>query len=163
MSGDERDSGERPRLSWREIDQRRDGARRAGGEPSARGPRSQADADRYLKQLDDTMFGKAKGRPGSVAGRLAQAVRDALGTPELAPACRAYLEALGVPEDGALVSAFLDSREPELVRATLGALLERAAGGALEVSSGLRAQLRMLADEPDDEIAETAEEILEHL
>jgi hypothetical protein len=109
------------------------------------------------------VFGTAAGKPGSTEGRLAQAIRDAQGTPGLGEACRAYLEALGVPEATALLAAFLDSRERELVLAALESLAERVEEGGLELSAGLRAELRMLADEADDEVAEVAEEILEKL
>lgn len=168
MSGDERDDGERPRLSWREIDQRRDRARSGAAAPrEPRGEkakeRAQAATQRYLKQLDDAMFGKAKGKPGSTQGRLAQAVLDARGTSELPTACRAYLEAQGLPDDLVLLAAFLDTRDPELIRAALTHLLGRAEQGGLEASAGLRSQLRLLADDPDDEIAETAEAILDAL
>jgi hypothetical protein len=168
MKGDEHDSDERPKLSWREIDQRRDRSRHASSEErKPRGAAAQVRAkdatQRYLKELDDSVFGQAAGKPGSTEGRLAQAIRDAQGTPGLAEACRAYLEELGVPKATALLAAFLDSRERELVLAALESLAERAEQGGLELSAGLRAELRMLADEADDELAEIAEEILEKL
>jgi phage I-like protein len=168
VKGDEHDSDERPKLSWREIDQRRDRSRHvSSGERKPRGRAAEVRAkdatQRYLKELDDTMFGQAAGKPGSTEGRLAQAIRDAQGTAGLAEACRAYLETLGVPEDTALLAAFLDSRERELVLAALESMAARAEEGGLEVSAGLRAELRMLADEADDEVAEVAEEILERL
>ena len=43
---------------------------------------------------------------------------------------------------------------------SLEEMAQRAEGGTLAPSSGLRSQLRMLADEADDEVAELAEEIL---
>lgn len=166
MSGDEHDRDERPKLSWREIDQRRDGARRGGDAPreprgeKARG-RAKAATQRYLKQLDDTLFGAARGKPDSAEVRLAEAVLDARGTPELAASCRAFRESQGIPSDPPLVAAFLDSRDRELVVPTLAQLLEKAEVGGFELSAGLRSQLRLLVDDPDDEIAETAEAILD--
>lgn len=163
---DERDSGDRPRLSWREIDQRRDRPRHASDEQRPRGPgaekRARAATQRYLKEIDRAFFAPGGSRTPEER-RLADAVREAQGTPHLAEACRAYLAALGPPQDAALLAAFLDARAPDVVRAALEALGERATSGALELTPGLRSQLRLLESEADDEIAELAEEILERL
>ena len=107
------------------------------------------------------MFSK---NPGGAEGEhLANAMRDARGTPGLADACRAYREAVGVPEDASLLSLFLDAGESELVLTGLDALRSAHSGGKLHVTSGLRTQLRLLAQGPDDDVAEAAEELLEEL
>jgi len=62
-----------------------------------------------------------------------------------------------------LISLFLDSGERELILAGFNALREGQGGAGLKVTSSLRSQLRMFAEDPDDEIAETAEELLEGL
>ena len=87
-------------------------------------------------------------------------MREARGTPGLAGACRAYRDALGLPEDLVQLSLFLDSGNPELVLAALDALRAAQAGGTLQPTSGLRTQLRMLAQDADDAVAEAAEELL---
>ena len=154
-----RDGDERPRRSWREIDQMRDrpGARRDerrphGAHAEARAQRATRD---YVKQLD-ALF--AKGPGGAEGERLAKALRDAHGTPDLAAACAAYRDAVGLPRDPALLALFLDCGERELVLGALRALHELAAAGPW--SSGLRRQLRMLVEDADDEIAEAAEAAL---
>src|SRR5690606_8625829 len=96
--GDDRD--ERPRLSWSEIDRLRDRPRARRDERTPRGPaataRARAATRQYLASIDEKLF--AKGAPGGARGaQLAAAVRAAQGTPGLADACRAYLEALGAP------------------------------------------------------------------
>ena len=160
-----RDDDERPRekLSWREIDRRRGGARPT----DERRPRNAAEQARataatkaYTKQLD-AMFVKGKG--GAEGEKLARAMRDARGTPEFAVACRAYRDAVGVPEEPAQLALFLDSGDPELVLAALAALRTAHAAGKLQASSGLRTQLRLLAQDPSDAVAEDAEALLASL
>ena len=161
---DDGDRGsERERRSWREIDRMRDGS----GGSQERGPRGAAEQARadaasreYRKQLDRSF---AKGKGGAEGQRLAKAMRDALGTPALADACRAYRDAVGPPEEVAIISLFLDCGDPELIRVGLEALRSSSEGGALELSSGLRRQLRMLAQDVNDAVADAAEEVLERI
>jgi hypothetical protein len=116
-----RDDDDRPRerLSWREIDRRRGGARqRPEDRPKSRDEiaRDSAAAKAYTKKLDN-LFVSAKG--GAAGERLTREMREARGTPALAGACRAYRDAVGIPEDPSLLSLFLDSGDPELVLAAL--------------------------------------------
>jgi hypothetical protein len=157
-----RDDDGRPRekLSWREVDRRRSGARPT----EERRPQSPADQARaaaaakaYTKQLD-AMFIKGKG--GAEGDRLARAMRDARGTPEFAGACRAYRDVVGLPEEPAQLALFLDSGDPELILPALAALGAAHAAGKLQATSGLRTQLRLLAQDPNDAVAEDAEALL---
>jgi hypothetical protein len=162
MTGD----SDRPRLSWREIDQRRDsaGPRPRPGERRARGQAAEARAveatKEYLKEIDK-MFVEGKG--GAEGEALAKAVRDAHGTPELGEACQAYCEKLGLPTEVALLSIFLDANESELVIATLEHMLDLQRATSLEATQGLKAQLRTLAQSFDDSIAGAAEDLLDGL
>jgi hypothetical protein len=129
-----------------------------------RGPgaekRSKAATEQYLRQLDG-LFSKA---PGGAAGeKLAKALRDAHGTPALAEACRAYRDGIGMPQDAALLSLFLDAGDPEIVCAALEALASAQQAGELRATSGLRTQLRLLAQDPDDGVAEASEALLARL
>jgi hypothetical protein len=156
---DDDERGERPKLSWSELDKRRDRPRSRTPDRGPRGAaaeaRSRSATKSYLAKLDDQLFAKK----GS-SGRLADAVRDALGTPGLTEACRAHLASVGPPRDAGLIAAFLDAADPTVQGAALAALAEEIAARRLTLTSGLRAQLRRLADGPDDELAERAEEIL---
>ena len=161
---DDRERGERPRLSWSELDKRRDRPRSHTNERRPRGAaaeaRSASATQSYLKKLDQQLFAKS-GKGGSTATRrAADAVRDALGTPGLDDACRAYLEAVGPPGEAPIVAAFLDARDRALHVAALDALAEAVAAKRLALTAGLRSQLRVLADGADDELAERAAEIL---
>jgi len=159
----EDDKGDRPRRSWREIDAMR-GRSRHTSSSEPRGPaakeRSRAATQHYLKQLDG-LFSKARG--GAEGERLENAVRDAFGTPAMADACRAYRDALGLPEDAGLLTLFLDARDPAILVPVLDALHAAQRSGTLRATSGLRTQLRLLLQEPDDAVAESAEELLSKL
>lgn len=165
MSRDRGDD-ERPRerRSWREIDAARDGARRpAERRPSD--PASQARAasatKQYLRDVEGTLF--AKGKAGGEADRLARNLRESHGTPGLDAACEAYRVTLGIPEDPSLLSRFLDARDPALVSQALEETLARVTARRLAPGRGLLAQLRILAQSPDDGIAERAEAVLDSL
>ncbi len=152
---------DRDKKSFSELDRLRR-ERRGSGEARRAGPvgraRLESAKKQYVKQID-AIFSKAKG--GAEGERLAQAVRDARGTPELAAACRAYRDAVGPPAGAALISCFLDAGDPEPVIAGLEALRAERAAGRIELLPGLRTQLRMLAQAPDDAVASAAEGLLE--
>lgn len=159
MSG--RDDDERPRLSWSEIDKRRDrGGRRDDRERRPRGAAAEArsrEATRsYLAKLDAALF--AKGPAGGEPH--ARAVRNAHGTPGLADACAAYLAALGPPREAALAALFLDAPHRELVLAGLAGLAALRDAGGLALGRSLRGQLRLHAEGSDDEVAQAAEDLL---
>jgi len=163
MTGDDDRPYEREKKTFSELDRkRREGGSSDDRQPRSPGARARADAaaKQYVKRLDG-MFSGAKG--GGEGEQLAKAVRDAHGTPKLAAACRAYRDALGMPEDGALLSVFLDSADSELVVAGIEALRDAKEAGTLSVTKGQRTQLRTLALDSDDSIANAAEELLEAL
>jgi hypothetical protein len=150
---------EREKKSFSELDRMRR-ERRSGGEQRPRGAADQARATQatkqYVKQIDG-IFSAGKREEQE---KLAQAMRDARGTPGLADACRAYRDAVGLPVDARHISCFLDAADRELVVDGLEALRQAHEAGDFEVTAGLRTQLRMLAEDPDDEVAERAEELI---
>ncbi len=163
MSGDDDRPYEREKKSFSELDRiRREG--RSPGDREPRGAASKARADtaakQYVKRLDGILSG---GKGDSDSEQLAKAVRDAHGTPKLAAACRAYRDALGMPEDGALLSVFLDSADAGLVVPGIEALRDAHEARTLTVTKGQKTQLRTLALGSDDAIADAAEELLEVL
>ena len=163
MNGEDDERGDRPRLSWSEQDKRRGKARSHTGERRPLGAAAEAlaakAAQSYLKKLDQQLF--AKGGAGAAVGnKLAGAVRDAVGTPALDDACRAYLAEVGAPATAPLIAAFLDARDRALRIGALAALGEAIAAGGVVLTAGLRSQLRVLAEGSDDEMAERAEAIL---
>lgn len=156
------DRDERPRLSWKEIDQRRSRPRERNADVRPRGRVAEARAKRatheYLKKLD----GMFAGDPGGAEGeKLAAAVRDAHGSDALREACGAYCRSVGDPGDPSLAALFLDVRDRDVVLAGLRGLQTAQEAGGWKPSSGLRSQLRLLAQDSDDEIAEASEDLLE--
>ena len=142
----------------------RDGSGHQTREQRPRGRAAEArekHATREAKKHLDSLFALGKG--GAEGARLAKAVREAHGTPELAEACRAYRDGVGMPEDAALLSLFLDARDRRLVVEALRVLAAGRESGGLEISRGMGTQLEILAQDSDDEIAETAEELLQSL
>jgi hypothetical protein len=163
VSDDDDRPYEREKKSFSELDRiRREGRPTDDHEPRSPGAkvRAKAEAKQYTKQLDG-MFSSGKG--GNEGAQLAKAVKDAHGTPKLAAACRAYRDALGMPEDGALLALFLDSADADLVVAGVGALLNAHEAGTLTVTKGQKTQLRTLALDSNNAIADVAEELLEAL
>ena len=88
-------------------------------------------------------------------------MRDAHGTPELPAACRAYLEEIGPPTSLELASIFLDAGEKEIGVPVLDELLRQKDAGSLELSGGLKRQIRILSEDFDDDLASRAEDLLE--
>jgi hypothetical protein len=158
LSGDDRE--DRPRLSWREIDQRRSGAHGRRDEPRGRAAKRESaqQKDLALKAADSLFSSELGGKQGET---LAKAMRDAHGSAEFGDACRAYANEIGTPTDPALLSLFLDSGDPALIVSALEALLDQKNDGSLEISSGLKSQLRILEQDRDDTVAGICEDLLE--
>jgi len=155
------DRGDGRKLSFSERDRlRREGADRRTHTPRGEKAqeRSREATSAYLHKAESKLFSKSKG--GSEQDALTKALRAAYGTSELAAACQAYRDALGMPKEAALLALFLDSRDPELIREALEVLVTE-----LDEVDGnsLKSQLRILSFHQDAQIAELAEEILEQL
>ena len=154
---------DREKLTYSELDRRRR-EKDHGYESRPRGKaaeeRSKAATGAYLKEADK-IFSSAQG--GAAGEALARAVEEAHGTPGLAEACRAYRDAHGMPADAGMLSMFLDAEDPALVAEALRALAAGHAAGSLKISRGLKSQLRVLEQSPDDDVAFEAEELLARL
>jgi hypothetical protein len=146
------------KLSYSERDRmRRDGGRR---ERPQSGRERAADEKRSKLALAaaEELFTDEKG--GQVGKALAQAVREAHGTKELPAACRAYLEKVGPPASSELASIFLDAGDKAISVPVLDALLGQKSQGKLELEGGLKRQIRLLAEDFDDDLASRAEDLL---
>lgn len=162
--GDDRDRDDREKLSWAEIDKRRDKARSSGSGSGGGHPRGRQARERAARESRDSLHEAEalfSGDPGGEEGAaLAKAVRDAHGSPELEEACRDYVASLGVPKQPELLTIFLDTGCTDLIVSALEALEELKQEGRLEVTRGLKTQLRLLAQEPDDDVAGLSEDLL---
>ena len=155
-------SDERKR-SWKEIDQMRDGSRREDRERprnAAAQERSEQATQSYLKEIDKLFTSTGR---SAEAEALVKSLRDAHGTPELPEVCRSFRDQLGMPDDTTLLSIFLDSNEPEFMVAALETLVTLLGSNEIELSKGIQSQLRVLAQDFNNDVAEIAEEILEKL
>jgi len=155
---------DREKLSFSELDRLRRERQRGDGGSRPRGPGAQARtkqaAEAYLKEAGK-LFTAAQG--GAEGDALARAVHAAHGTPELAEACRAYRDGVGMPDDASLLSLFLDADDPGIVAEAIRTLAEGHAAGGLTVSRGIKSQLRGLEQSTDDDVAYEAEELLARL
>jgi hypothetical protein len=70
------------------------------------------------------------------------------------------MAALGVPAAADLLSIMLDTGQTDLLIAALERLFALKQTGKLEISGGLKAQLRLLAQEPNDDVAGLSEDLL---
>ncbi len=150
---------DREKLSYSERDRLRQDRAKGYDTPRGRGGQQrQAQArDAALKQAESIFSAEGKGERGD---ELAKAVRAAHGTPELAEACHAFVAEVGLPKSLDLLQIFIDTSDATLMVPALEELLARKEAGELEVSSGLRSQLRILAEDPDDDIAGLSEDLL---
>jgi len=153
MAGDDR------KLSYSERDKLQ---REGGGSKGPRGGQAREverlRTDAALTQAEAIFSGEKGGEEGK---ELADAVRAAHGSPELAAACRAYIEEFGSPTSVELASIFLDAGEKELSLKVLDTLLDLKAKGFLELDGGLKRQIRILSEDFDDDLASRAEDLLE--
>ncbi len=151
------------KLSFSERDRRRRDGASSPREHRPKGvskAKEEAATKQYIKQLDG-LFSKTKG--GAEIEKLGAAIRAAHGTSGLSDACRQYREVAGYPDDAALLGMFLDSGNAELVVGGLEALQTACAAEGFKASGGLRSQIRMLAEDPNDEVAELAEALAARL
>jgi hypothetical protein len=155
-------SDERKR-SWKEIDQMRDGSRREDHDRprnAAAQERSEQATQSYLKEIDKLFTSTGR---SAEAEALVKQLRDAHGTPELPEVCRTFRDELGMPREATLLSIFLDSNEAEFVIEALKTLAALQGENEIELSKGIQSQLRVLAQDFNNDIAEIAEDILEKL
>jgi hypothetical protein len=150
-------SDDREKLSFSERDRLL--RERGRGDAPPRGQRAQEESRRAtataLREADQLFAGE-----GGPARARAQAVRDAHGSDSFLDACRSYLAEVGAPEEPSLIALFLDTGDRELMVPVLEVLLRQQGEGTLEISPGLRSQLRVLEQHRDDTVAGIAEDLL---
>ncbi len=159
MSDDDRKLtySERDRL----LRERGRGGGGSAGSGRPRGARARAAEEKRAREtlkVADALFTDERG--GQAGKELAASVREAHGTPELAAACRAYLDALGPPTSVDLASIFLDAGEKSISLVVLDELLRQKESGDLDMGGGLKRQVRILSEDFDDDLASRAEDLL---
>lgn len=158
------DEDERERISWREIDRRRDRSPHAPKEPSRERERFRKSdwvKKRYRKEVDKLFMGKK----GTKMHQKALNEIDRLhGTDQFDEAVRHYLEEYGLPEDWSTLSLLLDYSDPEKVSEALRMMRTLYESRTPMEKQGFKAKLDILAMTTNDsDLREVAEEILRSL
>ena len=153
------DDDERERLSWREIDQRRDGSRhREKAAPPV--PKVQAESIRQqaLAQAEALFKGK-RARPEYQTDL--RKLEAGHGTKKFPTLAKKFLEEYGLPEEWGALTRFLDYDDPTAVVSVLQAMAGQLEKRSRVERQGFKGRLQVLAlTDPHPEIRGAAEEIL---
>jgi hypothetical protein len=157
-----KDDDDRERLSWREIDQRRD-RQQPGAPKKQRVPKKEAEKVRQqaLAQAEALFKGK-RGRPEY---RAALKELEALhGTKKFAEYAKKFLQEYGLPEEWGALTRLLDYQDGTVVAEVLGAMAGQLESRSRVEQQGFKGRLQVLAlTSPYGEARRRAEEILESL
>jgi hypothetical protein len=154
-----RDDDDRERLSWREIDQRRDGSRHRAQAPP-RAPKVQAELIRKqaLAQAEALFKGKRARPEYQTDLKKLEAGHGSKKFPALA---KKFLEEYGLPEEWGALTRFLDYDDPATVAEVLQTMAGQAGKRSRVEKQGFKGRLQVLSlTSPHKEIRRMAEEIL---
>ncbi|MGB9627477.1 MAG: hypothetical protein ACPL6D_02345 [Thermodesulfobacteriota bacterium] len=159
-----RDEDERDRISWREIDRRKDRSPYAPKEPPPDRKKSrQAEwvMKKFRKEADKLFMGK-KGT------KKHQKARDDIdrfyGTEQFETAVKSYLDEYGLPEDWNTLSLLLDYSDSEKVLEALQAMRNLYDARSPMEKQGFKAKVDILSmTAKDSEVRNFAEEMLKSL
>lgn len=158
------DDNEREKLSWREIDRRRDRSPHAPKEPPAerkKSGRSEWIMKKYRKEADKLFMGKK----GTKKHKKAQGDVDRYhGTEQFNEAAKNYLEQYGLPDDWHTLSLLLDYSDPERVLEAIHAMKPLYESRSPIEKQGFKARLDILAMTANhSDLRDAAEEMLKTL
>ncbi len=156
--------GEREKLSWREIDRRRDRSPHAPKEPHGepkRSRRSEWAMKKYRKEADKLFMGKK----GTKKHKKAQEDIDRYhGTEQFDEAVKGYLDQYGLPEDWRTLSLLLDYTDPEKVLEAIHAMRPLYEARSPMEKQGFKSRLDILAMTSNHrDLRDAAEEMLKSL
>lgn len=164
---------DRPKLSWSEIDKRRDGSRRSGSRQTER-PAAKGEYNRYKSAADKFFSGELL--PESMSERLdptgeGRARREALKKLDatddfktFAALAKDYVATYGMPEDPYLLDRLLGHPQDSLVLQTLAEINRRLDVGDFKAPKTLPARLQSLElGSDDDEVQEVARALRQRL
>jgi len=158
------DEDEREKISWREIDRRRDRSPHAPKEPPKEKESSRRSAwvmKKYKKEVDKLFMGKK----GTKKHKKAQGDIDRLhGTEQFDQTVKNYLDQYGLPEDWHTLSLLLDYSDPEKVLEAIHAMTPLYEARSTVEKQGFKAKLDILAmTASHSDLRDTAEELLKSL
>jgi len=160
----ERHGDEEGKLSWREIDRRKDRSPYAPKEPPqerVRSRRSEWIMKKYRKEADKLFMGKK----GTKKHQKAHNDIDRYhGTEQFETAVKNYLEQYGLPDDWSTLSLLLDYSDPEKVLQALAAMKSLYETRNPVEQQGFKAKVDILAmTASDSDLRDFAEEMLKTL
>ncbi len=159
---DKKKDDDRERLSWRDIDRRRERPGERGSAP-ARVPRKQAEWVRKmaLRQAEALFKGK-KALPEYQTAL--KALEAAHGTKKFPAVARKFLEEYGLPEEWGILTLLLDFPDVDVVQQVLRVMAGLAGSRSRVEQQGFKGKLKIWAlTGQDRELRRTAEDILENL
>ncbi len=160
----ERHSGDEDRLSWRDIDRRKDRSPYAPKEPPMereRSRRSEWVMKKYRKEADKLFMGKK----GTKKHQKAHSDIDRYhGTDQFEATVKAYLDQYGLPDDWSTLSLLLDYSDPQTVLQVLAAMKDLYENRNPIEKQGFKAKVDILAmTASDSDLRDFAEELLKTL
>ena len=158
------DEGEREKISWREIDRRKDRSPHAPKEPLVereRSHRSEWMMKKYRKEADKLFMGK-KGTKKHQKAR--NEIDRHHGTVQFDGAVKNYLDQYGLPDDWRTLSLLLDYSDPEKVLEALHAMKALYEARTPMEKQGFKSKLDILAmTTSHSDLRDMAEETLKGL
>lgn len=157
-----KDNDDRERLTWREIDQRRD-RQQPGAPKKERLPKKQAEMVRQqaLRQAEALFKGK-RGRP-----EYQKALKDLEarhGTKRFPETVKIFLQEYGLPEEWGALNRILDYQDPGVVVEALGVMAAQAGARSRVEQQGFKGRVQVLSlTSPFKEVRVRAGEILADL
>lgn len=159
-----RDEGEREKLSWREIDRRKDRSPHAPKEPFVereKSRRSEWVMKKYRKEADKLFMGKKGTKKHQKAWNEIDRYH---GTDQFEAAVKNYLDQYGLPDDWRTLSLLLDYSDSEKVLETLQAMKALYQDRTPMEKQGFKAKLDILAmTTSHSDLRDMAEETLKGL
>jgi hypothetical protein len=158
------DESEKEKISWREIDRRKDRSPYAPKETpreQVRSRRSEWIMKKYRKEADKLFMGKK----GTKKHHKARNDIDRFhGTDQFETAVKTYLDQYGLPDDWSTLSLILDYSDPKSVLQALTAMKDLYETRSLVEKQGFRAKVDILAmTASDSDLRDFAEEMLKTL
>ena len=164
IMGRYQDEDERDKISWREIDRRKDRSPYAPKEEPKDRPRSRRSEwmmKKYRKEADKLFMGKK----GTKKHQKALDDIDRLhGTDQFETAVKAYVDQYGLPEDWSTLSLLLDYSDPDTVAGAIQVMKPFYESRSPMEQQGFKAKLDILAmTTRNSDLRDVAEEMLKAL
>ena len=158
------DEDEREKVSWREIDRRRDRSPHAPKEAPKEWQRSQRAEwvmKKYRKEADKLFMGKKGTKKHQKAH---EDIDRHHGTDQFETAVKNYLDQYGIPDDWSTLSLLLDYSDPEKVLEAIHAMKNLYESRTPMEKQGFKAKLDILAmTTSNSDLRDAAEDMLKSL